>query len=247
MHRGSPAYVHGCWIGLKADNSGVFDWINPSYVGSSTIFLDWRRGEPNNHTYSDGIPTNGELCGKIIAWQEDPLIEEQGSWNDESCNVPKPFICQIYANTNRFSITSTGAVNLQGGELVGGYLYIEHSGSNITQFTASLSSMIKIDTHASGTNINQLTLSDGAELVIGAPLVYLLPQAFIGESLPSPLSVGMFSGLMQPKVTTLNGTVIEARTGIQTINARVVMLGSIQVDPNANVNFLQVNIIFILL
>ena len=242
MCSGSPAYVNGCWIGLRdATNTGNFDWINPAYVGSDTIFMDWRRGEPNNHTSSDGIPTNGEQCGQIIAWQEDPLIQEQGSWNDESCQVSKPFICQIYANTHRYTLTTATKVTLTGGRLEGGYLNVGTGASTINHFEAHRSAIITLGSLATGTIIHTLLLTDGSELVVAAPKVYLASGSFIGEP---QLPVGTFTTDMQPRVTTNVGTIVEAvATSVVsnvTINARVHMLGTLLGDANSVTTFLQV-------
>jgi len=68
---------------------------------------------------SEGVPTNGELCVELVSWEQDPLIVEQGSWNDDGCEVQKPFICQIFKQTVQFSFTVLGLATLSGGEIQG--------------------------------------------------------------------------------------------------------------------------------
>ena len=54
--------------------TGNFDWIEYSTtsgkgfddIRNNALFLDWRRDEPNNHTISEGIPTNGNIYLFII-------------------------------------------------------------------------------------------------------------------------------------------------------------------------------------
>jgi hypothetical protein len=67
--------------------------------------------------------TNGEACVEIAPWEVDPLTQEQGSWNDVSCQLPKPFICQMFKNTVQMSVVVNAFVHLTGGELLGSPLF----------------------------------------------------------------------------------------------------------------------------
>ena len=69
--------------------------------------------------FLEGAFTDGESCTEIIPWVLDPLIEEQGSWNDDSCAVNKPFICQAFKRSSAVLITVMGTLTANGGEVRG--------------------------------------------------------------------------------------------------------------------------------
>ena len=65
------------FFGLSKDSSSLWRWVD------NTLLLDantnWHSGEPNNVS---GI----EDCGTIY--------RTTGRWNDISCNLERPFICE---------------------------------------------------------------------------------------------------------------------------------------------------------
>lgn len=116
---------HGCWIGLKdISSNGNFQWL-PSHSSNYRGFRNWRRFEPNNHTVTEGYSTLGELCAHLVPWQEDPLIVEQGMFEDASCFVKKPFVCQMFGKTKRFTLSVSGESYFDGGVLAGGELVLK--------------------------------------------------------------------------------------------------------------------------
>lgn len=148
---GSSARSRGCWIGLRdLYGTGNFAWISPAGIGDSDadsgMFLDWRRGEPNNHTISEGVESpGGERCAALVPWQEDPLLLEQGSWNDDSCQVQKPFVCQVFGNTARYTISVSKKTTLSAGSLEGGVIATGTGATAITHFTAFRSARLSVN------------------------------------------------------------------------------------------------------
>lgn len=202
---GSPANQFGCWIGLHdPQGTGDFDWIEPLTSGSAKLFVDWRRGEANNHTISAGVLAPlGERCGVLVPWQEDPLIEEQGSWNDISCDLSRAFVCQMYMTTDRFSITVLSHSAFSGGGMEGGILLVGHpsvdseSGEEIrstdassifNEFSLTRSATLHLSVAASNTILGHVALEDGSSLLVDASSVHLVSGSFLGESHKIPVS-----------------------------------------------------------
>ncbi len=226
---------------------GLFDWLAPAYVGNSAgLFMDWRRGEPNNHTVSEGQPTNGELCVQLVPWQEDPLVLEQGSWNDESCALLKPSICQLYGSTARHTLT-VGTASLSDGALEGGNLVLGAGQSAISKFHISRAASVTITEQAAGSSVGTLTMADGASLVIAGNTT-LLSGAYVGELVSSSSSAFP----MQPVVSVLSrstlsllsacGMVGGACSALNnvTLNSRVTLLGGLLLGPGTVARLMQV-------
>jgi hypothetical protein len=133
---GTVTTLSGCWIGLQdAAGQGRYSWIQPATVNNNA-FRDWRRYEWNNHTFSEGQSTNGELCVQMVPWQKDALILEQGSFNDVACKLEKPFVCEMFGTTRRASIVVQGPIHLSGGGIEGCSLEMWGE-SNIEEFYAT--------------------------------------------------------------------------------------------------------------
>ena len=243
VDRTSAANTQGCWIGLRdklGKGKGFFDWLDIGVVGEDSLFLDWRRNEPNNHTISKGNTTNGELCTELIPHQYDPLLLEQGSWNDESCSILKPFICQMYKNTNRYTMTITGNVLITKGVFEGGFMTIGGSDNVFTEFTVLRSSALTLVTGSTST-IGTLYLEDGSSLEAetGAALqtgaYSATEQAFIGEAMSVSTSTASGSLAMQPLVTIVDFA-IQRNT---VVSAEVTVTGTITIGIDSNMELLQ--------
>lgn len=218
---------------------GDFDWIQPLAVGStssssssttdddqweggsssSSMFQDWRRFEPNNQSLSEGRPSppeaGGERCASLVPWQEDPLIQEQGSWNDYSCTALKPFICQMFGSTSRHQLQVLQDVYLHGGAMEGGVLQTGAGSTSVLQFTMRRGGKILISSptiSSSTTIIDQLLLIDGSSCIIMESQVQLLSGAFIGEPShtgPSPSGI-MHSSSSSSSSSSLNNNPMES-------------------------------------
>jgi len=272
----SSALDRGCWIGLTdRRGDGDFDWIQPLAVGSTlsvgttdlgpSMFKDWRRYEPNNQSISEGMPSppdaGGERCASLVPWEEDPLIQEQGSWNDYSCTALKPFICQMFGDTSRYQLQVLQDVHLVGGALEGGILQSGTGSTSVLLFTVSRGGMIVLSpTTSSPISIDQLLLLDGANCTLQAH-VQLLSSAFIGEP---PLAGSSLSGLytngsadnpMESVITMANSSIIVAPYCIKDpsifswcsnynssviFNAKLDGSGMISIQADSNLRLLQV-------
>ena len=174
----------GCWIGLSDPQGiGQYSWLQPETVRNNT-FRDWRRYEYNNHTFSEGQPTNGELCVQMVPWQGDALISEQGSFNDIACKLEKPFVCQIFAKTQRYTVTVSGTTTLNGGGIKQGQISMMGT-SHITDFYAWRGSNLLIKSSAqAGTDctIHKLLLEDGSSFGVETNVtIETSGEAYIGE------------------------------------------------------------------
>lgn len=95
----SSAFREGCWIGLRdAFGNGYYDWRDPSYMNDKS-YRDFRRGSDMSDRQNLAAPTafinNGDNCMSVLPWQDDPLIEEQGSWDEISCTSKRSFCVSI--------------------------------------------------------------------------------------------------------------------------------------------------------
>lgn len=263
-----------------------FDWINPRTVNRITgtsparnvtggfdeppvmeptaaLFMDWRRGQPDNHTISEGVAyrDGGERCVQLIPWQEDPLIEEQGSWNDASCELKKPFICQLARLTSRNVLRVTHQASISGGVVEGGVLQLEGMRDNVvSSLTAIRSASVVIAPSARNTVLGDVSLQDGSVLVIRSSLT-IRRGSFLGESAsPANASLAVTGSIAaaataypMQSVVSVPDSSVELRveedmssgeagsTSADTVvNARVEIVGSISVGPDTRLHFLQV-------
>ena len=181
----SPVKSSGCWIGL-ADPTGTgnFNWIEPRAV-AYPAFRDYRRPGLTNQTFSEGLATSGELCVHIVPWQEDPLILEQGSWNDIACDLEKPFICQAFASTTKYTMTlSAGALFYNTSTIQGGIVNI-YAYSEIACLTATKGTIINMFDDC---DAYKLYMIDGSSLYVYHAMS-IPSDAFIGE--PTGTSEGL--------------------------------------------------------
>jgi hypothetical protein len=266
--RGSAAHSKGCWIGLRDPlGTGNFSWISPVGLGTTAggkgKFLDWRREEPNNHSISEGVPAGvpvagGERCVNLVPWQEDPLLQEQGAWNDESCTIEKPFLCQVYGDTERYWLTVTGDVVLNAGALEGGVLLTSSEGgaTSLSYFIVTRSGRLQVSSKATACVVGTVMLSDGATLSLNANARVL---GFIGEltdhsaSMVDPASpslLPMQSFLHVSANATINFAPLcafyaptecsTADSGVIIISARAFVDGRHTITGNTTVTMLQV-------
>jgi len=195
------------------DDDDQWDRTGPS---SYNMFQDWRRFEPNNQSLSEGRPSppeaGGERCASLVPWHEDPLIQEQGSWNDDSCTALKPFICQMFGRTSRYQLQVLQDVHLVGGALEGGVLQSGAGSTSVLHFTVRRGGRIVLSPTASSSpsTIDQLLLIDGASCILQSR-VQLLSRAFIGEpshimSSNSSLETHMYS--MESVLTMANASLL---------------------------------------
>jgi hypothetical protein len=179
----------GCWIGLS-DPKGVgsYSWLQPETVRNNT-FRDWRRYEYNNHTFSEDLATNGELCVQIVPWQGDALIREQGSFNDVACKLNKPYVCQIFATTIKYIFTIKGSAILNGGGIETSKLII-NGPSNLQNFYLLKGSHLHLTKTSSTSTIHRVIVEDGSTIEIDSDIT-TSNTAYIGElrDLKSPSSV----------------------------------------------------------
>lgn len=227
---GSNPYVRGCWIGLKdVQGVGKYNWIEPKTVRNNT-FRDWRRYEWNNHTFSEGQSTNGELCVAVVPWQVDPLIVEQGSWNDVACKLKKSYVCQMFATTKRGSLTVTSDARLFGGSIEGGALTLQGA-STVTNFlvrrTATISFLDKLSINI----MQNVYLEDGSSLIISSS-VLTTTDSYIGE-ITSADRTSMLS-----TVTITNSGNWDLRSNA-TVNAQTEIFGTVKVGQNCQVKLMQ--------
>lgn len=233
----TPITRTGCWLGLSdPKGEGKYAWLQPETVRNNT-FRDWRRYEYNNHTFSESLPTNGELCVQMIPWQGDALIKEQGSFNDVACKLQKPYVCQIFAQTKRYSITVTGSTLLNGGGIWGGRLELLAT-ANLQDFYGWRGSSIHIAETAIG--LNQLTrvlLEDGSSLLIDAN-VTTSAAAYVGESRDIQASDSILQ--MQNVLTIGNVTWKILGNGYDVdINARSFLEADVVISTGINFNLNQ--------
>ena len=71
------------WIGYNdIDNEGTWVWLGDT---QNDTFTNWGSGQPNGSVA-------GEDCAHIYA--------DSGLWNDQSCSLLIPFVCNAYSTTN---------------------------------------------------------------------------------------------------------------------------------------------------
>lgn len=267
--RGTDAHSKGCWIGLQDRlGTGEFTWISPLAVGGTDMdngmFLDWRRDEPNNHSISEGVPAQGgERCAALVPWQEDPLVLEQGSWNDDSCTVSRPFVCQTFGDTQRFALTVTHSLLLTAGTLEGGVLVSGSGTAELLNFEVERGGRIEMPsvtgqpTASFACVLGTVLLEDGASLVLHNNAI-TVSNAYIGETRNVSAMTHHSSSsylAMQPFVQIDAGSTVTmgaycptnnspsgctATNSNVTINARAFVEGILDVDVFTEVSFLQV-------
>jgi hypothetical protein len=228
----------GCWIGLRdTEGIGQYNWIEPESSGG-TYFRDWRRYEWNNHTFSEGESTNGELCVQMVPWESDALIFEQGSFNDVACKLEKPYICQIFAYTKRASLYVNGSTMLNGGGISGGELYMLGP-SDIELYYGHNAAKLSLEPSAGNyNNITTVYLEAGSSLSINANIT-TSKTAYIGEyeNLQNTSDVLDMQTLFYMGINTywnINGSNYNVD-----MYARANIMGTVYVDQAINFNLRQ--------
>lgn len=246
----SEAAKKGCWIGLHIPSntaSSSFQWISSSAVGAAvsgkrnSMFLDWRRNEPNNMTVSNGtVNFGGERCAHLVPWQQDPHIIEQGSWADDKCENTRPFVCQVFAVTIRYSITVTNHTEIVYGVIQGGSVY-SMSSANIQSLyllrTAALylsASTTSASKRLSPSTLQEVWMMDSARLVILASVV-MQSGAFIGDM--EPTSYRYFANIVDltsTKAIYAQSQVIVTKTGTISIGDVSASVSCVAGDVSVN-------------
>ena len=202
-------------------------------------FRDWRRTEELNRDITEGYLDNGKRCVHTFPWQEDPAIEEQGSWFQSSCATPRAFVCQHAANTHNILLRVTGkSVFVGGAEVYGGSLQLWSA--DILGLKVSHASEIIVAPNSSDV-LNELRtvhLVDGSILRLEGPGKYnVRGSAFIGERTLAGQQPLLMLG---PEVNL--AILTDSEAGNAVISARVVSnQGNVLVGPGAMLDLRQVN------
>lgn len=235
----SPAYTGGCWIGLQdAFGTGYYNWRDPASM-LDISFRDWRRGSDRSDRQNLDNPgdfiDNGDNCVLLVPWQEDPVIKEQGSFEEISCiEEERAFVCQMLVTPHRWSITATGRSVFNGGGIRGGFLNLFDS-FEFREFFAENTAVISTKKSEKVSNIGTLILRDGSEFNINSN-VMTTNETFIGEET-------LFG--RQPVVRMMENTSLtcsttcsdcESRGYSVVVNARVETANDVTIQVGHNVN-----------
>ena len=213
-------------------------------------FRDWRRTETLNRDQTDGFLDNGKRCVHTFPWQEDPAIDEQGSWSLSSCATPRAFVCQHAAETRNIAMTVTGKAIFSGSaEVYGGFL--SFNAADILELKTSHASEVVIDptvnplgrdSVTSANVIKTMIMEDGSILRLeGQRQFNGTGGVFVGErylhGLQPVLKIGR--GVRFKFLTEAENTLTHSN-----VSARIESTdGSILVGTGVSVDFGQVNIL----
>ena len=237
---GSTAYEGGCWIGLEdAFGTGYYNWRDPASM-LDISFRDWRRGsdrsDRQNLDDQGDFIDNGDNCVLLVPWQEDALVQEQGSMEEISCiEELRAYVCQTIVTPKRRTITVTDETILNGGGLRGGFLSLG-DGFNITRFFAEQSAVIFARKSRFPSHLGNLFLLDGSEFILDTD-VTVARDSFIGE----PELFGR-----QPIVRFQEGTSLTCSSTCDgcsadgytvTVNARVETADAVSFYVDDNIDF----------
>lgn len=192
-------------------------------------FRDWRRTEELARDLTEGFLDNGKRCVHTFPWQEDPVIEEQGSWSLSPCATPRSFVCQHSATTRNVVIRVTGSARFQeSAEFFGGVLQLNFA--EILSLQVSHATVVTIspkysdaDTPVvfSGINIIEtMLMADGASLHLEGPRTYFgLGNVRIGEV---NLAGQQSSVKIGPHVHVYFNTSLSTATGVSPFSGELV-------------------------
>lgn len=236
----SNASTVGCWVGLKDPlGNNDWDWVQPTVVKDST-FRDWRRFDLDNKTVDQGQYTNGELCTSLIPWWHDPLILEQGSWDDVSCESHRAVVCEyVGATVTRFQLTVLQGTDLNGNTLWGGVYNLR---GTLTTNNVFIHQAV-VQSNGASTIQSDLFLGDGASLSTSSQST-IYGSSYLGEPTPE-LLIGVFADSLGIQPTLLfGGNVITATSagypsGTVVLNATVVVKGTLNIHSNTVINMMQ--------
>ena len=253
----SNAYRYGCWIGMyDIHGNGTFRWeqhekfsrLSTDFDRSSYVlsFYDWKRASRTNIS----VAITGEnieeskRCVHIAPWQTDPLVQEQGSFMDVGCFLPKSYICQLNAYTERYSLnvktaTIEGPSELDGGDLT------TVSGAIIDEFRLMRSATVTIAESSTSNSIQALVLEDGSALFADESFEFKIHS---DPRNPSLIGLGdsmVHTGGAQPTIYLAAGKNISigdsssSSSSTMVIDARIDLHGTIQVGENTNLYLKQ--------
>lgn len=212
-------------MGLQdAFGTGYYNWRDPSSM-LDISFRNWRRGSDRSDRQELEDPgtfiNNGDNCVHLVPWQEDPVILEQGSFEEVSCFTEKAFVCQRLVTSSRHTITATstsiftGTGGIRGGQLIlQGYFEFD-------SFFAENAAIIRADSSMVGmpVAIRNLILRDGSDLILNTDVI-VMDEAFIGEQSTVGIQPSLKINSGYTLTASTNCTVCN-RTGYNvTINAR---------------------------
>jgi hypothetical protein len=236
----------GCWIGLhNPSGNGLFNWIDSRSLGKAdqtSIYYDWAKGEPNNLTISSAFPnTQGERCVSVNPWINNPLLQEEGGWNDAGCQLKKSFVCQLFSSIEYYTLTIQGNNNSwKKGMIQGGRIEVKGS-LEIDDFSLSSSSSLSLlaDTKI----LSSLTLTDNVHIDVfnklevgnGGGAIWIGEQEIAGaQSVITfyPSSSGYFGSLKKGISSEI------------TIQNRVKSQGNLNVRLNTKVAFVEVSFLY---
>eukprot|EP01041_Mallomonas_annulata_P006890 gene6890-13968_t len=241
--RKSPAGAHGCWIGLSdLHQSGEWTWDHPTATLHG-LYRDWRRFEPSNITVHDTRAGHGEQCAHLVPWLDDPLIREQGAWNDASCDERKAALCEVIGTSVRYSVNFLHPSSLLGGGMMGG-IYRFHAHTNISDFTVDRSSVTCLNTTVSpysATISGSVKLLNGASLTAAAREVLLVAPGNVGETYTASDCRG--SLVLQNGAVVVCGRHVAASESSSScrfkLNVSLALSGNLHIDTAVSLDLLQ--------
>ena len=134
---------------------------------------------------SQGLPNSGgERCVSIAPWTDNPLLQEQGGWIDDGCELPKPFICQTFAEIRRSKVRVSQNAEFSGYRTAISGGVVEIAGfANISELYLESAHMTFLsDSTASAVFISRrLSLHDNAKVDFYSG-VEVQPLTVIGET-----------------------------------------------------------------
>ncbi|KAK3106670.1 hypothetical protein FSP39_024902 [Pinctada imbricata] len=95
------SYGYSMWIGLnKVNHNSKFFWQDNSQFS----FENWAPNEPNSAPSGGKFVRNSEECVEMYI----RVAQGPGKWNDKSCSVTRPYICQMMKNAASPVISQQG-------------------------------------------------------------------------------------------------------------------------------------------
>lgn len=201
----------------------MYNWVDPNSM-LDIDFRDWRRNsDVSERDYLVAeFRDNGDNCVHMVAWQEDPLIEEQGSFDEVPCNSQKAFVCQVYADSVRHSLIVEGTALLEGGRMIGGRLEV-FGQMIISDFTADGRAVIVAHESAEATTVSKLILNDGSTWHVDTDVI-AVNTSFVGET----STIGM-----QPKLLLYPGRSFAAHS-IGDTNSSTIINARLETASNSS-------------
>ena len=245
------ARKYGCWIGMyDVVGNGTFRWeqhekflqISTDFDRSSysLSFYDWKRSSRTNIS----VAITGEnieeakRCVHIAPWQTDPLVQEQGSFMDVGCFLPKAYVCQVNAFTQRYTVTAATAT-LDGPSEVDGGNLIATSKATINKLRLMRSARVTMGKSSNSHSIQILVMEDSSSLYADGSFEFQTPSDSNTSSLIGLGDPMLRTGGGQPTMYVAPGTSMiipdspSFVPSTMVIDARLDLHGTIQVGDNA--------------